>query len=241
VVPVASPGTQSQASEYVTTYIQPIPTINSLVADHTLLQFRCHCTDENHLAGNGFSNDYYVADLEETLKVLKPGFKHWTQVVLSGNDMTNHFCGECGSLVYRTSSGYPGFALKVGNIDVGRIPSKVDTLVWSVGLEHPVSLGQRAWPVLLSIYRLVVQPYQRSYTDIDLHDRTAARSTKSTSPTLRYSLGAGRLGLRLLRVRRRQKWIFRRSFWRGILGNITAKLCNMDCSKGSVLPCKAER
>ncbi|KAK6434189.1 hypothetical protein LTR95_009629 [Oleoguttula sp. CCFEE 5521] len=34
--------------------------------------------------------------------------------------MTNHFCGECGSLVYRTSSGYPGFALKVGNIDSER-------------------------------------------------------------------------------------------------------------------------
>jgi hypothetical protein len=54
----------------------PIPTIFSLAADRTLLQFRCHCTDENHLAGNGFSNHYYVADLEETLKVLKLGFKH---------------------------------------------------------------------------------------------------------------------------------------------------------------------
>jgi hypothetical protein len=89
----------------------------------SIFQFRCHCTDENHLAGNGFSNNYYVADPEETLKVLKPGFKHWTQTVLSGNEMTNHFCGECGSLVYRTSSGYPGFALKVGNVDVSAFPS----------------------------------------------------------------------------------------------------------------------
>jgi hypothetical protein len=32
--------------------------------------------------------------------------------------MTSHFCDTCGSLIYRTSTGYPGkFALKVGNID----------------------------------------------------------------------------------------------------------------------------
>ena len=32
--------------------------------------------------------------------------------------MKSHFCSTCGSLIYRTSSGYPGkIALKVGNID----------------------------------------------------------------------------------------------------------------------------
>lgn len=32
--------------------------------------------------------------------------------------MTNHTCGECGSLLYRTSDGYPGkLAVKVGCID----------------------------------------------------------------------------------------------------------------------------
>jgi hypothetical protein len=85
--------------------------------------------------------------LEETLKVVEAGFKHWTQVVLSGNHMTNHFCGECGSLVYRTSSGFPGFALKVGNIDVCRISS---IYVGVAGPMLPVSLGQLTWPYLLS-------------------------------------------------------------------------------------------
>lgn len=32
--------------------------------------------------------------------------------------MSNHSCGTCGSLLYRTSSGYPGkLAVKVGGID----------------------------------------------------------------------------------------------------------------------------
>lgn len=32
--------------------------------------------------------------------------------------MSNHACGQCGSLLYRTSTGYPGkLAIKVGCID----------------------------------------------------------------------------------------------------------------------------
>jgi hypothetical protein len=32
--------------------------------------------------------------------------------------MSNHSCSTCGSLLYRTSSGYPGkLAVKIGNID----------------------------------------------------------------------------------------------------------------------------
>jgi hypothetical protein len=150
VAPATSPGTQNQASKYI-----PIPPIPFLIANLTLLQFRCHCTDENHLAGNGFSNNYYVADLEETLKVLKPGFKHWTQVVLSGNNMTNHFCGECGSLVYRTSSGFPGFALKVGNIDVsglssGHVSMAMAGRSWATRLTHSSNLPGHSYYLLIS-------------------------------------------------------------------------------------------
>jgi hypothetical protein len=137
--------------------------------------------------------------------------------------MTNHFCGECGSLVYRTSSGYPGFALKVGNIDVSRVLSKVDTLVWSVGLAARLTrVTYCTWPFLLSTDLLRDDSKDRSHTDIDLHGRTAAKSIESTSLTSKSSLGAGRLGSCPSRVRRRQKWIFRKNFWQGTLGNVTA-------------------
>jgi hypothetical protein len=38
--------------------------------------------------------------------------------VLSKNTMTNVFCGNCGSLMWRYSSGFPGFlVLRVGQVD----------------------------------------------------------------------------------------------------------------------------
>lgn len=88
-------------------------------ANWPLIQFRCHCTDENHLSGVGFSNNYYFTDSNNTLKVLSDNFSHYSIVVESKNNMSSHFCSKCGSLVYRSSSGFPGFALKIGNIDDG--------------------------------------------------------------------------------------------------------------------------
>jgi hypothetical protein len=38
--------------------------------------------------------------------------------VASGNTMTNHFCGTCGTLMYRVSTGRPGQSiLRTGTID----------------------------------------------------------------------------------------------------------------------------
>jgi hypothetical protein len=53
-----------------------------------------------------------------SLKIVSGTLSTWTQVVNSGNDMTNHCCGKGGNLLYRTSTGYPGMmAIKVGCID----------------------------------------------------------------------------------------------------------------------------
>jgi hypothetical protein len=38
--------------------------------------------------------------------------------IAAGNTVTNHFCSTCGSLLYRTSSGYPGLSvLRIGTVD----------------------------------------------------------------------------------------------------------------------------
>ena len=40
------------------------------------------------------------------------------KVVDSENEMTSHFCGNCGSTLYRISTGYPGLVvIKAGCID----------------------------------------------------------------------------------------------------------------------------
>jgi hypothetical protein len=80
-------------------------------------KFKCHCTDERKLTGAApFSLNYFMD--ASSLKIVSGTLSTWTQVVNSRNDMTNHCCGKCGGLLYRTSTGYPGMmAIKVGCID----------------------------------------------------------------------------------------------------------------------------
>lgn len=42
--------------------------------------------------------------------------------VLSKNTMTSHFCGTCGTLMYRVSTGSPGLSiLRIGTVDDFRL------------------------------------------------------------------------------------------------------------------------
>lgn len=81
-----------------------------------VLKFRCHCTDERKLTGAAFAlNILWSTD---TLEVKSGKLSTWGKEVNSGNFMTNHSCSRCGSLLYRTSTGYPGMmAIKAGCID----------------------------------------------------------------------------------------------------------------------------
>jgi hypothetical protein len=81
------------------------------------LKFRCHCADEPKLTGAApFSLNFIMST--DTLKVVKGELKTWGFIVESGNFMSNHCCGECGSLLYRTSTGFPGkMAIKIGCVD----------------------------------------------------------------------------------------------------------------------------
>ena len=54
----------------------------------------------------------------DELKILSGSLKTNARKAGSGNTITSHFCGDCGSLLYRTSDGYPGtMAIKAGCID----------------------------------------------------------------------------------------------------------------------------
>ena len=79
-------------------------------------KFRCHCVDERRLSGNGFSNNLLMST--DDLKILSGAMKTNSRKADSGNTITTHFCGDCGSLLYRTSDGYPGtIVVKAGCID----------------------------------------------------------------------------------------------------------------------------
>jgi len=84
--------------------------------------FRCHCPDERKLTAAAFALNILVPIETPTVKSGK--LSVWGKVVTSGNTIYNHSCGQCGSLLYRTSTGYPGtIVIKAGWIDSEEDPS----------------------------------------------------------------------------------------------------------------------
>lgn len=82
--------------------------------------FVCNCTDCHKItasmfASNFIAKDEYISYIrgEEKLKQFAQ-----SKTIESGNTMTNHFCGNCGTLMFRVSSGAPGRKImRIGTID----------------------------------------------------------------------------------------------------------------------------
>jgi hypothetical protein len=67
-----------------------------------------------------FAFNFTVSD--DHLKHLRgqENLKKFSQstTIKTHNSMTNYFCSTCGTLMYRVSSGYPGYSiLRIGTID----------------------------------------------------------------------------------------------------------------------------
>jgi len=82
--------------------------------------FICHCTDCRKITASMFASNFTVSD--KYLKHLRgqDNLKTFSQAhsIESHATMTNHFCGTCGTLLYRVSSRFPGMSiLRIGTID----------------------------------------------------------------------------------------------------------------------------
>ena len=86
----------------------------------------CHCTDCRKSTGASYGTNAFVpADQVEVTGTLHV-FEH---VADSGNKMTKHFCPNCGSLIYGTSSGRPNvLSIRAGSINQGDIIQPVANL-----------------------------------------------------------------------------------------------------------------
>ncbi|KAF2654462.1 hypothetical protein K491DRAFT_659997 [Lophiostoma macrostomum CBS 122681] len=82
--------------------------------------FVCHCHDCRKITASMFASNFTVADTH--LKHLR-GQENLTKfsqanTIKTHNSMTNYFCSTCGTLLYRVSSGSPGYSiLRIGTID----------------------------------------------------------------------------------------------------------------------------
>jgi hypothetical protein len=52
------------------------------------------------------------------LTTTRGALKAYSKIAESGNEVTNYFCGDCGSTLYRTSTGFSGVVIiRAGCID----------------------------------------------------------------------------------------------------------------------------
>ncbi|KAL8787687.1 MAG: hypothetical protein Q9195_007643 [Heterodermia aff. obscurata] len=82
--------------------------------------FVCNCADCHKFSATMFASNFTVLDTHLRHLRGQENLKQYSQskTIASGNNMTNHFCATCGSLLYRVSSGMPGKSiLRIGTVD----------------------------------------------------------------------------------------------------------------------------
>ncbi|KAF7933311.1 uncharacterized protein EAE98_000614 [Botrytis deweyae] len=82
--------------------------------------FICHCHDCRKITASMFASNFTIADSHlkhvrgrENLKVFSQ-----SKTIATGSTMANHFCGTCGTLMYRVGSRFPKMSiLRIGTVD----------------------------------------------------------------------------------------------------------------------------
>ncbi|KAF7898945.1 uncharacterized protein EAF01_008158 [Botrytis porri] len=76
----------------------------------------CHCTDCRKITGATYSNNVVLPEGQFKLESGNP--KTISKKADSGNQITSHFCGDCGTTLYRTGDSFPNqVILKAGVLD----------------------------------------------------------------------------------------------------------------------------
>ncbi|KAM0747606.1 hypothetical protein T439DRAFT_383228 [Meredithblackwellia eburnea MCA 4105] len=82
--------------------------------------FICNCTDCRKITASMFASNFTIDNRYLVHVRGQDKMKQFSQIetTTTGNRMTNHFCGECGTLLYRIGTGFPGASiLRLGTVD----------------------------------------------------------------------------------------------------------------------------
>jgi len=98
----------------------------------------CHCGDCRKTTGSTYStNGIYP---EAAFKLTQGTPKVFTKTAGSGNDMESHFCGDCGSTLWRQGKSYAGLRIvKIGTLD------DVNTLISMKPIAELFAPGRIPW------------------------------------------------------------------------------------------------
>ncbi|KAF7872225.1 hypothetical protein EAF04_003150 [Stromatinia cepivora] len=76
----------------------------------------CHCNDCRKISGASYSDNIVLHEGQFKLESGKP--KTITKTADSGKKITSHFCGDCGTTLYRTGESFVNqVVLKAGVLD----------------------------------------------------------------------------------------------------------------------------
>ncbi len=76
----------------------------------------CHCADCRHATGSAFNIGVRVEMAK--FRLVSGVTRGFTKCGESGNELTRHFCADCGSPIYSSSPKHPEFIfVKAGSLD----------------------------------------------------------------------------------------------------------------------------
>ncbi|MCJ1466284.1 hypothetical protein MMC07_004903 [Pseudocyphellaria aurata] len=76
----------------------------------------CYCKDCQKISGSTYSTNLFVAT--DAFRLISGTPKQYRKLADSGNTMTSHLCGDCGTTLWRESSGLQGLKIvKEGTLD----------------------------------------------------------------------------------------------------------------------------
>ncbi|KAG9233134.1 Mss4-like protein [Amylocarpus encephaloides] len=83
----------------------------------------CHCLDCRKISGGSYSNNIVVP--EDNFKLLAGKPKTISKKADGGNEITSHFCGDCGTTLMRTGPSFPNaVVIKAGVLDDPKWPDE---------------------------------------------------------------------------------------------------------------------
>jgi len=80
------------------------------------VQALCHCIDCRKISGGAYSINIVVP--EDNFKLVSGQPKPISKQADTGKKITSHFCGDCGSTLFRDGESFPGMKIiKAGVLD----------------------------------------------------------------------------------------------------------------------------
>ncbi|KAK0639521.1 Mss4-like protein [Cercophora newfieldiana] len=115
---LARDGWSKDGKATATCYCGAVQLVFSL--DGVTNTFVCNCVDCRKITASMFASNFAVKDTHFEHARGKDVLKTFSQseTIASGKAMTNYFCGNCGSLMYRVPERLPGVSiLRLGTVD----------------------------------------------------------------------------------------------------------------------------